>query len=367
MATLQRLRLKGWKSIRDAEVSFGTMNILIGMNGAGKSNLLQFFKMLNFMATGALQEFVGRHGRADSLLYMGSRTTPRMNADLEFQSDAGLNTYRIALSDAAPDTLIFTDESALFARAGYKRPIEVPIGAGHSEAKIFQSQGPTEIILSGLLRRCRAFQFHDTSEFANVRKKAALNANGYLFHDAGNLAAYLYRLKLREPAYYKRIVSLFASVCPNFRSFELEPDALSPDHILLNWRMQGSDYLLGPHQFSDGSLRALSLITLLYGPPELLPKVLLIDEPELGLHPRAIEVVASLLKSASESTQVIVATQSTALLDHFSVSDIITAQTQRDKGTFFSRHEPEALASWLEEYSVGELWEKNVLSGGFPS
>jgi predicted ATPase len=131
---------------------------------------------------------------------------------------------------------------------------------------------------------------------------------------------------------------------------------------MLNWRAKGADYEFGPHQLSDGTLRFTALATLLLLPMEMLPGTIIIDEPELGLHPYAIKLLASLLADASERTQVLVATQSTALVDEVRPEDVIVANLE-EGATSLQRLDRESLADWLKDYSLSQMWESNLFGG----
>jgi predicted ATPase len=181
--------------------------------------------------------------------------------------------------------------------------------------------------------------------------------------DAGNLAALLYAYGQKNQLVYRRIVSTIKKVMPEFADFDLQPDRLNPKEIALNWRQQGSDYLFGPHQVSDGTLRAMSIITLFMQPDTDLPDVIILDEPELGLHPYALEIIAGLIRAASLKSQVIVATQSQTFLEHFQAPDIVVVESKAGASQF-RRLDADQLKDWLAYYTIGELWEKNVLGGG---
>jgi predicted ATPase len=184
-----------------------------------------------------------------------------------------------------------------------------------------------------------------------------------LYSDGGNLAAIVYLYQQTNPFIYRRIVATVRHVMPAFEDFVLEPQRLNPKNILLNWRQKGNEYIFGPHQLSDGTLRAMALITLFLQPKEDLPSLIVVDEPELGLHPHAIDIITGLIRAASLETQVIVTTQSTAFLDYFDPEEVIVVDSRWGQSTF--RHlNLEELKYWLKDYSVGELWEKNVLGGG---
>ena len=375
---LSNIKLKGFTSIRDASIDLEPVNVLIGGNAAGKSNLVSFFKMLAFTVTEGLQLFVGRAGGANSLLFYGSKHTPQIEATLTFQSEAAEDTYRFRLVSAAEDTLIFAEERVEYHRPGFPAPKEVSLDAGHKETKLnsFAESDQTVEVVRNILSRCKFFQFHDTSAEANIRGKCQIEQNQFLYKDAGNLAAYLYTLKHRKKAYYQRIVETVSDVVPQFDDFYLEPDRMNENVISLRWQEPGSDYLFGPHQLSDGLLRFMALTTLLFQPEEDLPNLIVIDEPELGLHPYAIRVLAGLVRKAARHSQVILATQSATLVNEFDPGEIITVDREkveppRSPGedeweSVFRRLDVDALQEWLEEYTVGELWEKSVI-GGRPS
>ena len=370
---LKRLKIEGYKSLREVGVSVGDVTVLLGANGAGKSNLVSFFRMLGFLSTRALQEFIGRAGRSDSLLFGGRRVTPQLRADAEFvgtdrsSGHRTTTTYRMRLGDAAPDTLIFLSERALYHQATHPVPREVILGASHPESRLREKarEGDSTCrVLLRLLSECRSYQFHDTSPHANIRKSRYIDDASYLRDDAGNLAPYLYALRETRPDCYRRIVDTVRLVFPTFEDFSLAPGTANSREIILNWRERGrSDHLFGPHQLSDGSLRFMALATLLLQPPDRLPNVIILDEPELGLHPYAIGVLAAMVRSAATKAQVVLATQSPRLVDEFEPDDIVVLESKGPEGTKCRRPDPDELAEWLEEYSLGELWEKNHFGG----
>jgi predicted ATPase len=361
---LSKLTLEGFKSIQAVELELRPINILIGANGAGKSNLISFFKMLNEMMAGRLQQYIGTAGRAQSLLYFGPKTTPQIQARLEFSVEKGKDICQFRLFHAADDTLIFGEETLLFWQMGLPEPKVDALGAGHTETKINDAadRGQTTAkVLKYLLNRCRVYHFHDTSATAGIRQSCYQGDNRWLMPDAGNLAALLLRFQQEQPLVYRRIVETVRLVAPFFEDFVLEPDG--GKRVMLNWQEKSSDRVFGPHQFSDGTLRAIGLIALLLQPEKELPKLIIVDEPELGLHPYALNVVADLIHHASQYTQILVSTQSSTFLDNFEPEDIVVVDRE-DRASRFRRFTSEELQSWLEEYSLGEVWMKNVLGGG---
>lgn len=375
MSRLKSLRVSGWKSIKETDppLEFGPINILIGANGSGKSNLISFFKLLNELLEERLQAFVGKSGGAESLLHYGSKETLAVEGNLELETYTNTSRYFIQLTHAAVDTLIFSEERVEFHVPDNPSPLRHVLGSGHKESLLKlqadAENGPgrprTHLcwMVEQLMSRFQVFHFHDTSETAKVRQSGYLEENQHLLPDAGNLASMLYLYKTMHPDTYRRIVSTVRQLVPSFGDFALEPQRFDPKSILLNWRQFDTDYLFGPHQLSDGSLRAMAIATLFLQPENDLPNMIVLDEPELGLHPQALELLLGLMRSVSHRTQVILATQSPTLLDYFVPAEIIVADLH-EGASRFRRLDEEQLSDWLDDYGVGELWQKNVIGGG---
>lgn len=368
---LKEIRISGYKSLGTDEqpikLELSNLNIIIGANGAGKSNFISFFHMLANMMTGALQIYVGKNGTSESLLQFGSKKTKMISASLVFENKNFVDTYDFSLVKAVNDTLIFEKEAITDWNKDTAQRRRKELCSGQKESFLVTGEAThkSEQVIRGILSGCRTFQFHDTSQEAHIRNAANIDNNRFLMSDGGNVAAYLYMLKVRYEKYYKRIVDHVRYVMPSFDDFFLEPQILNPQWIKLQWREKGnSEYVFGPEHFSDGTLRFIALATLFLQPPELLPRVIFVDEPELGLHPQAVDVLASMVKKATESTQVIMATQSSRLLDSFDYKDIIVAEKDSETGcTVLNRLNEDDIKIWLEDYSLSQIWEKNIIGG----
>ncbi len=362
---LRAITLKGFKTIRELDgFEPAPLTVLIGPNGVGKSNFISFFRMLSWMLADPdnLQVHVAQHGGASRLLHDGPDTTREIEAELTIETDAGENRYAFRLFFAAGDTLIFADERYRFSRSDYHSPAHWRgTGAGHRAPKLLDeaAEDTTARVILTILRKIVLYQFHNTSTTARIRTKWAAHDNRFLKEDGGNIAPVLLRLKEEDGRCYQRIVDTIRLILPFFSDFELEPDN---GHLLLGWRERNSDQVFDVSQASDGMLRVIALVMLLLQPEDSLPDVLILDEPELGLHPYAITVVGGLMRAVSTKIQVIVATQSTALVDCFEPEDVVVVEREGRKSVF-RRLETEGLQEWLKDYSLSELWEKNVLGG----
>lgn len=368
---LKSIELKGFKSI-DAEgqtIEVRPITVMFGANGAGKSNLVSFFKMLNYMTTGSLQQYVADQGFADSLLYMGAKVTSEVSARLRFEDARAKDEYVFVMNRDATGRMFLKDETIVYHETGRDTPQTRKLGGGVRESQLKECSEKGDRTCQSvyyLLSRCQVFQFHDTSATAKIRGEGYVDDARFLRSDGGNLAAFLRQLRSRDPGkrYYDRIVRHIQMMVPQFSDFDLEPLPENDKYVRLNWREKGSDYLFGPHQLSDGSLRFMALATLFMQPPDLRPRVIIVDEPELGLHPAAISALAGMVKAAAPATQIILATQSSRLVDEFTADQVmIVERDEKRPRTLFRRLNEEVLSEWLERYCLSELWEKNVLGG----
>jgi len=368
MAKLESLRLSGWKSIRETEppITFGQMNVLVGANGAGKSNLVSFFRLLEELGAGRLQQHVAKCGGANTLFHKGIKTTKSFKAGIELELTKGQASYGITLESSAPADSVTLLES-----------MDSPISEPNIQTPGWGSLSGKESILTNLNRRLAKldqevvewldglsqYHFVDTTDTSAIRRHGYIDENRRLRADAGNVAAMLYVYRQTRPPIFRRILSTIKKVAPFIDDFVLGPRRLNPKEIQLDWLAVGSDYLLGPHQLSDGTLRMIALTTLLLQPENDLPPFIVLDEPELGLHPAAIGILAGMLKQASVHSQLLVATQSTTLLNHFDAKDVIVVDS-KDGISTFRRLDPEPYREWIEEYGLSDLWERNVIGGG---
>jgi predicted ATPase len=369
---LREISIAGYKSIRETSVELHDINILIGANGAGKSNFVSAFGLLHDIIAGRLGIHVARQGGANAMLHFGRKVSPQMTFKLSFEP----NGYEAILAPAANDTLYFAREACWYHDPDVPGPHEKELGGGHSETQLETQSGITKHVLESI-GSWRVFHFHDTSESAPVKQKHTLDDNQFLRPDAKNLAAYLYRIREMGKATttghdasaahyyqasYRQIVGAVKLVAPFFDDFVLEPDRLKKDSIQLAWRERGSDEYFTANTLSDGTLRFICLATLLLQPHFHLPTTVLIDEPELGLHPFAIHQLAALIRAAALKTQLIVSTQSVTLMNQFQPEHVIVVD-RNDGGSAFRRISPDEVAKWADDYAVGELWEKNILGG----
>ena len=361
MPELDHITIRGFRSIASIdELELGDINVLIGPNGSGKSNFIGVFAFLHAIREGQLQDYVAKAGGANRLLHFGVRNTKQIHLDVSFRD--GVNRYTVQLEPTDLDALIPTTESVFVWNKNYPKPYDDSLERIGNEAGISGSNPGISDHVRHHLDSWRLYHFHDTSTTSDMKKAADINDNRFLRPDGSNLPAFLYYLSERRPDAYRLIVETVRQAAPFLRDFQLEPQLLNPETIRLEWRHQGSDAYFDASALSDGTLRFIGLATLFLQPQIHRPSVILVDEPELGLHPYAITLLGSLVKHVAGETQVIVSTQSPLLLDQFEPEDVLVAD-RVDGATQLSRLDAERLESWLDDYSLGQLWEKNELGG----
>ena len=355
---ISKIRIDGFKSIEHCDLSLNRINVLIGSNGAGKSNFISFFVMLQNILSHNLAVFVGQSG-LDSLFFNGRKQTSEISAEIFF----GSNSYGFDLVPTDDNRLIFRQEYF-----GYHGRFENTslVSSGHSESLWHKgvSNNLSQYVVPILEQQSwRVYHFHDTSRFAPVKTEHNLANDKFLTANASNLAAFLYRLRKNFESSYFEILESIRLIAPFFDDFELEPNESNPEKIVLKWKQKGCEDIFNASQLSDGTLRFICLATLLLQPVELQPVTIIVDEPELGLQPYAIAVFAEMVKRASYRKQIIISTQSVEMLNEFDVEDVVVVNRDQERSVF-QRLDADELRDWLDnDYSLGELWNKNVLGG----
>jgi len=359
MRTLEKLTIKNFKSIREQTLALGALNVFIGGNGCGKSNLIEVFRFLREIVNQNLAGYTAMKGGADTLLHFGRKRSPGMAFRLEFGEGDTSNSYEVKLNGTDEDSLIILQEMAYYhERKKYPQPFHLGVSAACKESKLKETNHICTRQVMRDLDSYRVYHFHDTSDTAAVKGTGDLEDNRVLRPQAENLAAFLYWMQQKQPDHFANIQDTVRQIAPFFEEFRLAPSKLNESKIRLEWKEKGSDAYFNASSLSDGTLRFICLVTLLLQPQ--LPAVVLLDEPELGLHPAAVTLLADLLSSAATRTQVMVSTQSVTLVNQFE-PNAVWAVDRTDKQSVF-RHLGQAdMTAWLNDYGLGELWEKNVL------
>jgi predicted ATPase len=354
---MKTIKIKGYKSFREIEVNLNRINLLIGSNGSGKSNFLSVFEMLGCAYDQRLASFVTNVGGVDKLLFQGKKVTDR----IEVVVSEDMNSYSLTLLEADGRFVI---EHERLGFEGFYESNFTDIASNQTETLLKGYNGMKRgEYIKQYMSQIRKFHFHDTGRRSPFTNDSHVINDAYRMYEQGqNLAAILYRIQKEDQKAYRRIIKVIQSVAPYFNDFYFEPTIA--DMIRLQWQDKYSSMIYGPTDLSDGTIRFIALATLFLQP--VLPKVIIIDEPELGLHPVAIAKLAGLIKiAAQQGTQVIIATQSSELISNFTPEDVLTVN-QRNGESYIERLDEDSLRHWLNEYTLGDLWKQNILKGGQP-
>lgn len=357
---LKRIRLSGFKSIASLDLEMRSINILIGANGAGKSNFISLFTFLRNLAEGRLQTYVEKNGFANTFFHFGAKKTE--NIDLGI--DIGNNGYFVRfVHGETNDVLVFDTEYCTFTGSNREFHIKGKLGESGLLPEGEAESMPVKYYTKQYLNKCRVYHFHDTSSTASFKIAQKLTSSVFLQSDAANLAPFLHFIKRFWLKNYQEIVKTIQTIAPFFHDFYLEPQGKEGDEsILLRWLHKEHDDPFSANQLSDGTARFICLTTLFLQPENLRPHTIVLDEPELGLHPAALEVLAELIKATAQTTQVICSTQSVTFANFFNADDFIVVE-QKKGVSEFSRLEGSNLENWLIDYNVGDLWMKNLIGG----
>jgi predicted ATPase len=365
---IDKITIENFLSIRLLkEFQLEDINILIGGNGVGKTNFISFLKLLKNISNEQLRNYTAQQSGANNILYKGQKKHDKLIGRVEFKGNNN-NVYGFTLKKNNTNFLFFDTEYA-----GYKYN-------GNWQYHFSLKEGSQESDINGIIeeyKKKRAYEgvpgyvkkalsgftiyhFHDTSLNSPIKQSSQINDNKYLRFDGSNIASFLYRLEKTNPFVFKQITATIRLIAPFFDKFEIEELPFEDNYVQLDWKERDSDQYFGPHQLSDGTIRMIALITLLLQPTP--PDTIIIDEPELGLHPAAISLLATLIKDASKKCQIIISTQSVTLINHFQPKDLIIVDRD-DSQTVLKRLKDEDCEKWIEEYSLGDVWEKNIIGG----
>lgn len=362
---LQAVTIRGYKSIafdKPVTLELSDVNILLGANGAGKSNIISFFRMLSYMMSKSFGKYVEISGTSHALLHYGVKKTPVMSGTLRFADENSIDIYDFSLANATPDRLIITEERVTWHRMGEESPYKIALEPNFRESALAENNDPVAKTIFKMLSYCKVYQFHDSSAEGPLRQACPVETANYLQSHGNNLPSFLLLLRENYKNAYNRIVDYVRDVVPQFQDFYLEP---TNGIISLRWVDNSAmDYRFNAYQFSDGAIRFIALATLLLQPAQTMPNVIILDEPELGLHPYAITQLAEMIKDASIHAQVIIATQSKDLVDHFDIGNISVVEMNKEtQATSVTHLGEEEYHLWLQNYTVSELWDKNIIGG----
>jgi predicted ATPase len=384
---IKRLTLKKILSFKETTVDLQQLNVLIGPNAVGKSNLIEAISLLQ-AAPNALDVQILRGGGIRQWLWLGDRE-PAQVAEIECElilrrgrqfgplvyrlefSDSGgfsILNERLAQASPVPDAEIYFYRSANRVNFAPQSPMplnramaaEVP----SNKSILAQFKSPmdtTPVTEAGNhLEEIRIFREFRTGFTSPARHGISAAApKDHLSEGADNLALVLHQLDFLGA--HDRIKEYLNRFCDRFEDVKLDVgEGLARPFL----REAGLSDMLSGIRMSDGTLKFLCLLAVLFHPKPA--PLVCIEEPELGLHPDALRLVAEVLVEASERTQLIITTHSEALVDALTdrPESVLVCERDFDNGTQFKRLAQDELDEWLQHYTLGELWRKGEIGGG---
>jgi predicted ATPase len=315
---LKSIRVKGYKLFDDFSLELDRYNFITGPNGSGKSAFLSIFGMLHHLAVGDFQLYVERQGGAAEILHGGLQKTREIEIEVWFVDESTMNRdgYAVKLF-LDHNRLLIAEEVLLYQDKGQTNITrEVISKYPHTESELGKwyrvNKNKKCYVYQDFLSSI-VYHFCDTGWTSRIKGSVDINQVDRLWWDGGNVAAYLYYLQRTYPEAYQEIANTVREVFEGFAGFHLVPDQrVNSPRVRLNWIGQ-DNRIHPPESLSDGTLRFICLSTLLLQPLEIIPSVILIDEPEIGLSLSAQEVLGEMIKNASKHGTLVIATHSEVL------------------------------------------------------
>jgi len=384
---IKRLTLKKLLSFNDSTVELGPLNVLIGPNAVGKSNLIEVISLLQ-AAPSSLTGGLNLGGSISQWIWLGDRGHPRtasIDCELVLADDrrqANPLLYHLEFSNGDPGFVILNESLARSRPVGhafsdiffqrnvtgadfpYLSPPNTDTNIAQTESVLSQFKSPVDSTpiteVGRQFSQIRIFREFRTGPGSRVRWGISTSLPKDWLADGGdNLAMVLHELDVLGVR--ERIKDYLRRFCERFEDVKISiGDGLARTIL----RETGLVEMLSAIRMSDGTLKFLALLAALFHPKP--PPLMCIEEPEVGLHPDAIQLVAEALVEASESMQLIVTTHSEALVDALSdrPEAVLVCERDFDNGTQFKRLSKEHLREWLQDYSLGQLWRKGEIGGG---
>jgi predicted ATPase len=363
---LSRIELENLLSFKHLDFEMRPLNVLVGPNASGKSNLIRSLSLIQALPKRGLSQAIADGGGSRS--WINRRTGGVASIHIEGSEEPRFD-YTLSFQEAGQSWAI---DRETYANVFERRQEQVSLGTrgntvmqtsiASNVSVLSEIRHPSEPALAKLadaFNNIRLYREFVTGPRAQARSgtSSSLLAD-HLDEDGANLALRLGEMDLQIGLHtvnraISRLFELFSEVKVSTRGGITQ----------LYVREKGIENTFAATSLSDGTLRLLCLLTVLLDPTP--PPLICIEEPETGLHPDAIRDVAGLLVEASSRTQVVVTTHSPALIDALSDQPEAVAVCERDFDGFtqIRRLQGSKLTEWLERYTLGELWQKGEIGG----
>ena len=368
---IEKIRLRNILSFgdKDEEITLEPLNIIIGQNASGKSNLVDVIKLLRSLPQEkGLANFISQNGGISEWIWKGEKKSKPTKVEVFIHNISDFK-YSIAIENASQRAKIIQEE---ISNLSNKQKIESS-KSSHPEVSILSSlrislkdiknKDVLELALPiiGVLSESKIKTYTDLSitRSSKVRNPQILSLpKEFISEDANNLNLVLKDVE-RKGNTKDKIVENLKKFNPKIKDYSFEQLA---EYIYLFIREDGLKKPISAMRLSDGTLRYLCLLAILCHPEP--PPLICIEEPETGLHPDILPTIAELMIEASQRTQLIVTTHSDILVSAFSeIPEAVLVCEKDEDGTHFTRLNADKLKVWLEEYTLGEAWLRGAIGG----
>jgi predicted ATPase len=390
---LKSIRLVNFYSFRDTTIELNQgVNVLVGINGSGKSNFLKVFELLNEAINGRrLRRYILEIGGVNEMLYQGERENDEIIIQLTFDGSVfekeededdeefkGETYYQIkilptqteyyleekAWNDA--DKVYFYKEGEKVNVAAWFRSLkDTPLYHNGLELFMLSESFFTNTPMSGggfvglfnTLKSLAYITTINTTSKSPIRKPVLAIPETDIINGGDNLVQVLNTIKINDKKTYKKIIEALQRVNPYFKDFDFRPFGTNFEMLLEEEGLNRSIHL---SKVSDGTLRYLCLITALLTNKKA---VLCLDEPEIGLHPDMLFNIAQAIKEAGETATIIVSTHSAQLLNYFNLETVRVFEKDVDNSTQVYAYTEGDFKGWYETFQVGTMWRQGDIGG----
>lgn len=390
---IKEIRLKNFYSFKDCTIPLnGDVNVVVGINGSGKSNLLKAITLLKegVAGVGLKKHVIDTLGGFDNIYFKGDNSDSDNRIELAFEFDkhalnkydqaiqdnifyiitlvkiAGINNYyvyeKVLLGgqellnfDNGRGTFLFHIEnrtSRLVVSAGRIEPTELAL------SKIFDDRFNELTILRNAINEIVIYPYFDTTPGSTIRKPMLPTSEKRLLPDGSNLPQTLNTIKISHKRSFQKIIEKLSEVNPQFKGIDFNFIGGNIELLLEESKFNSSVHV---SNISDGTLRFLCLLSILYNPDR--GSLICIDEPEIGLHPDMISTIANAILDASDNTCLIIPTHSDKLLNHFEIEHARVFEKDNENASVVISHTKEEFTGWYEEFSLGNMWRAGDIGG----
>jgi len=392
---ISRMEIKGFRSLKNISWAPGKLNVIIGPNGAGKSNLLRLLELMSVSAQGRLGKYVQHSGGMEPLVWDGVLEGIRFEIHASellpfWMPGRNWLTYGVELARLGrTGTYAIGEERLLyFHRQKPEEKVEpfAILDREKMNARIFdedrkewiapqeslleeetllsQTAGPFAInqhipLFRQQLSEWRVYHDVDVSLSARLRQPAVARLDKRVDSDGQNLVSVLHTLYTGERDFKKDMdLAMRAAFGDDYDELVFPPAADQRIQLSVRWKSLRREQTAA--DLSDGTLRFLFLLTVLASPSPA--PLIAIDEPETGLHPSMLPIIAEYSVDTAERVQVIFTTHSPQFLDAFGdVPPLTTVARWANGETVLKTLKGEKLERWLKEYSLGALYRSGEL------